>query len=105
MVSVRYIDNAGKEHNVDVQDGDSLMYGALHSSVAGIDAECGGSCVCGTCHVLIDDYWVNKIGAIDEVEKITLEEAGKYCQNSRLACQVIVTRELDGIVVRMPETQ
>lgn len=105
MAKITYIEFDGTEHVLDVQEGLSVMEGAVQNNVPGIDADCGGSCACGTCHVYVDEPWVQKTGAASEAEKAMLEFAENVKANSRLSCQIKVTDEFDGLVVRMPETQ
>ena len=105
MPSVTFIDYLGNEQVVRAQSGQSLMQVAVSNMVEGIVAECGGSCACGTCHCFIDHEWQTKIPEMSGVEKETLECAVEATQASRLACQITVTEDLDGLVVRLPEEQ
>ena len=105
MAKITFIEFDGTSHSVEVEHGSSLMKGAVYNSVPGIDAECGGACACATCHVYIDDRWVEKVGQPQDGEKGMLEFAEEVRDNSRLACQILVTAELDGLVVSMPEFQ
>jgi 2Fe-2S ferredoxin len=104
--SVTYISDAGASASIDVPVGDSVMEGAIHNSVDGIVAECGGACMCATCHVYVDPEWVARLPAIEEDENAMLEStASPRLANSRLSCQLRVTKELDGLVVKTPPTQ
>jgi len=106
MAKVTYIEHDGAEHTVDVADGTSVMQAALDNNVQGIVGECGGGMACATCHCYIDEAWSEKVGPASEVENDMLEFAASQSgPNSRLSCQVTVTDELDGLVVRLPETQ
>jgi 2Fe-2S ferredoxin len=105
VTSITFIEFDGHEHVVTVEPGGSLMNSAKDNGVPGIDADCGGSCVCATCHVFISPDWQARIGAPTEFELSTLEFVEGVQVNSRLACQVKVTPELDGLVVRLPESQ
>ena len=105
MAKITYIGFDGAEHVVDVPPGKSVMEGAKSNSIPGIDANCGGGCSCGTCHVYIDEAWRARVGGRTELEVATLEFAEDVAENSRLACQIPVTEALDGLVVRMPESQ
>lgn len=105
MIKITYIEFDGTPHEVEVEHGSSLMKGAVHNGVPGIDAECGGACACATCHVYISDSWAKKIGSPGSTEKGMLEFANQVRENSRLACQITVTPELDGLIVSMPEFQ
>mgnify|MGYP001575750086 CR=1 FL=1 len=105
MAKIIYIEHQGAEHEIDVAPGRSVMQGAVDNGVLGILAECGGACSCGTCHVYIDPAWVDKVGAKNVAEAGMLEDVCAAKPNSRLSCQIIVTDELDGLIVRMPEKQ
>ncbi len=106
MVQVVYVDNDGECTELDVQEGWTLMQAAVSNGVDGIEAECGGSCCCATCHVYVDDAFVDKIEPASDQEDSMLDEVVAERQpNSRLSCQIKVTPALDGIVVRMPEVQ
>jgi 2Fe-2S ferredoxin len=105
MAQITYIESNGTPHVVEVADGWSLMKGAVLNSVPGIDAECGGACACATCHVYVDDAWVDKLGAAAGAERDLLECVGEPRGNSRLACQIRIGGDLDGLVVRLPESQ
>jgi 2Fe-2S ferredoxin len=83
----------------------SVMEGAIDNNLPGIEAECGGACSCATCHVYVDSAWVAATGAADHLEQDMLECAMDLQQTSRLSCQIEVSDELDGLVVRMPELQ
>jgi 2Fe-2S ferredoxin len=102
MSKVTYIDSSGEQHVVDVQPGCSLMEGAVKNGVPGIPATCGGSCACATCHVYIDEDWRSRTGARNELEESMLEMADDVQPNSRLACQITMTDQLDGLVVQIP---
>jgi len=105
MVRITYFDREGSERTVDVQPGMSLMQGAKQHAVDGIDADCGGACICATCHVYVDPEWQERVGGRTPIEDATIEFAEDVEPNSRLACQVKVTEELDGLVVRIPASQ
>lgn len=106
MVKITYIEyGTEKVHDVDVPEGLSVMEGAVKYTVPGIDGDCGGACACSTCHCYIDTEWVDKIPPMDELETDMLDFAFDVRDNSRLACQVKVSAEIDGLVVRMPERQ
>ncbi len=81
------------------------MTGAVQNNIPGIDADCGGACSCATCHVYIDDAWREKVGEPSDLEQSLLDFAHNAQASSRLSCQVEVTDDLDGLVVRMPEVQ
>lgn len=105
MVKVTYIAFDGAERVVDVAAGLSVMEGAVRNNVAGITGECGGVMSCGTCHVHVDPDWLARTGAKSEVETAMLEFAIDAAENSRLGCQIKLREELDGLIVRTPETQ
>lgn len=105
MPKVTYIEYNGAAHVVDVAPGLSVMEGAKRNNVPGIDADCGGGCSCATCHVFVDPAWLLKVGGQNPIESATIEFAENTEANSRLSCQIKVTEELDGLVVRMPESQ
>ena len=105
MAKITYIEFDGSEHVVDVEPGQSVMRGAKQNGVPGIDADCGGACQCGTCHNFVDPAWQSRTGARTELEIAMLDFAEDVMPNSRLACQLQVTEALDGLVVRMPESQ
>jgi 2Fe-2S ferredoxin len=105
MARITYVEHNGKAHSVEVADGTSLMEGALGNGVPGIDGDCGGNAACATCHVYIDPAWSAKTGTITEMEEAMLELADGRLPNSRLACQIKASADLDGLVVNMPETQ
>ncbi|XBQ17020.1 MAG: 2Fe-2S iron-sulfur cluster-binding protein [Oceanicaulis sp.] len=105
MAKITYIEHDGTEHVVDVEDGLTVMEGAIRNMVPGIDADCGGACACATCHVYVDEKWTGKTGERSSMEESMLDFASDVRDNSRLSCQIKVTGELDGLVVRMPEEQ
>lgn len=105
MAKVTYVEHSGVEHSVDVADGLSLMEGAINNMVPGIDADCGGACACATCHIYVDPEWFAKAGERTEMEVTMLEFAEGAEASSRLACQIKVSDELDGLVVRLPVAQ
>jgi 2Fe-2S ferredoxin len=105
MPKIKYIEHNGKEHEVDVAVGLSVMEGAVKKLVPGIDADCGGACACATCHVYVDQAWLGKLEPKSDMEETMLDFAQELEPNSRLSCQIKVTPELDGFVVRMPKSQ
>ena len=105
MPKIKYIEHSGKEHEVDVPVGWSVMEGAVKNLIPGIDADCGGACACATCHVFVDQAWLEKLPAKEDMEETMLDFAPDMAPNSRLSCQIKVTPELDGLVVRMPKSQ
>jgi 2Fe-2S ferredoxin len=105
MPSITFIDADGARHVVAAKVGTSLMSNAVRNGVAGIVAECGGSCACGTCRVYVAEAWRPATGEARPVERETLEFAGETDPAARLSCQIPVTEDLDGLVVRMPASQ
>jgi len=105
MAKITYIEFDGTEHTVEVKPGLSVMEGAVKNNIPGIDADCGGACACATCHVHVDDAWLAKTGGKSAMEESMLDFAEGVDENSRLSCQIRVSDELDGLVVRMPESQ
>lgn len=105
MAKITYVEFNGREHVVEVKPGWTLMEGAKKNNVPGIDADCGGGCSCATCHVFVVEDWRAATGERNPLEDATLEFAENVVANSRLACQIKITPELDGLVVHMPESQ
>ncbi|NVK55095.1 MAG: 2Fe-2S iron-sulfur cluster binding domain-containing protein [Alteromonadaceae bacterium] len=90
---------------VDAIDGDSVMQTAVDNDIEEITADCGGSCSCATCHCIIDDAWIDKVGTADEAETAVMESAIEMTPNSRLSCQIKVTDALEGLIVHVPESE
>lgn len=105
MGNITFIEHDGTEHTAEIEEGRSLMQAALDNGVPGIDADCGGSCACGTCHVIVDRNWIEKTGAISVTEEQMLDLTPEKEETSRLACQVSLSEAMDGMVVRLPEFQ
>lgn len=105
MPKITYIESNDTRHVVEVRIGQSLMEGAMRNNVPGIEAECGGACSCGTCHVYVDPQWLEKLDAQDETERALLEFNEAIRDNSRLACQIRITDALDGLVVHIPKSE
>jgi 2Fe-2S ferredoxin len=105
MAKIIYIEHSGAEHVVDVKPGLSVMEGAVKNNIPGIDADCGGACACATCHVYVQEPWLSKTGEKSAMEDSMLDFAENVADNSRLSCQIKVTDDLDGLVVKMPESQ
>lgn len=105
MPKITFIEPGGKEHVVDAPSGRSLMQAATEKLVPGIVGECGGSCSCGTCHAFIDAPWFARLPAATAQENSMLEGLLEVQTDSRLTCQVEVTDDLEGMVVRLPLTQ
>lgn len=105
MPIVHYIEADGAEYEVDVPIGNTVMQGAVDNMIDGILAECGGSCSCATCHCYVDEAWYDKVGEPGSAEQAMLEMVLEPEPTSRLSCQIQVTDELDGLVVRLPKSQ
>ncbi len=105
MAAITYIAFNGERHVVDVNTGMSVMEGAVKYGVPGIDADCGGACACATCHVYVDPAWQARTGKRNALEDSMLEFTESVEPNSRLSCQIRVTEELDGLIIRLPESQ
>jgi ferredoxin, 2Fe-2S len=105
MAKITYIDSAGTARTVEGEVGSTVMETAIRNGVPGIEAECGGACACSTCHVYVDEAWREKAGEPAPMEEDMLDFAYEVKPNSRLSCQMKVTDDLDGLVVRTPERQ
>ena len=105
MPKITYIEHNGKKHTVDVANGLSIMEGAIQNNIPGIDADCGGAMACATCHVYVKEEWFNNIPQKEQGEEDMLDMAFEPKKNSRLSCQILVLKELDGIVVNLPKKQ
>lgn len=95
----------GTRFDLNADDGSTVMENAVRNSVPGVDAECGGACACATCHVYVDDDWVEKVGGPQPMEEDMLDFAFDVRPSSRLSCQIKMTQALDGLVVHVPERQ
>ena len=105
MPKVTYIDFKGNSKSIEVDKGLTVMEGAIQNNVDGIDADCGGSMACATCHVYVEEKWLDKIPKPEDGEIDMIDMAFEPKKNSRLSCQIIVSNELDGLVVTTPEKQ
>ena len=105
MAKIKYIEHGGKEHEIDVPNGLTVMEGAIKNNIPGIDADCGGACACATCHVWVDEQWVDKVGKPDETsaEQELLDYDPLAKPNSRLSCQITLEEKLDGLIVHIPK--
>lgn len=101
MPKVIYIEPDGNRREIDVEAGYTVMEGALNNDVAGILAECGGACACATCHAYVDEAWLERLAPMEDMEDCMLDSAYERRPNSRLTCQIEMTDELDGMVVRI----
>ena len=105
MTKIIFKDHEGNSRTIDVENGLSVMEGAVQNDVKGIDADCGGAMACATCHVYVEENWFNKIPNAEEAEVDMIDMAYEPKKNSRLSCQIIVSDELDGLEVATPEKQ
>jgi 2Fe-2S ferredoxin len=105
MPKITLIEHNGTSHTIDAETGISLMQNAIDNSVPGIDADCGGACACGTCHVFVEGDWLPATGEIDAMEEAMLSMRPDRSDASRLSCQIDVTDALDGLVAQLPEFQ
>jgi 2Fe-2S ferredoxin len=117
MAKITFIENNGTAHELEVEPSHvksgaetkdvwpSVMEVAIKHGVPGIDADCGGACACATCHVYVDPAWETKTGEAGSMEQSMLDFANDVESNSRLSCQIKMSAELDGLVVRMPKSQ
>ena len=105
MPKITYKDYQGTSKTIEVENGLSVMEGAIQKEIPGIDADCGGSMACATCHVYVDEKWIDKIPKAEDAEIDMIDMAFEPKKNSRLSCQIIVNEELDGLVVTTPEKQ
>ena len=105
MPKITFIDDQANRKTIEVENGLSVMEGAIQNNIPGIDADCGGSMACATCHVYVEEKWFNKIPKAEEGEVDMIDMAFEPKKNSRLSCQIIVTNELDGLIVTTPKKQ
>ena len=105
MPKITYIEHNGKKHTIDVANGLSIMEGAVQNNIPGIDADCGGAMACATCHVYVKEEWFNNLPQKEQGEEDMLDMAFEPKKNSRLSCQILVSQELDGIIVDLPKKQ
>ena len=105
MPKITYKDKDGNSKTIEVEKGLTVMEGAIQNDIPGIDADCGGSMACSTCHVYVEEKWFNKISKAEDAEVDMIDMAYEPKKNSRLSCQLIVTDELEGLIVTTPEKQ
>ena len=105
MAKITYVEHSGKPHTIQVQNGLTVMEGAVQNNIPGIDADCGGSMACATCHVYVKKEWFNKLPKKEDGEEDMLDMAYEPSKFSRLSCQLTVSDELEGLVVNLPEKQ
>ena len=105
MAKITYKDHEGGSRTIEVENGLSVMEGAIQKDVPGIDADCGGSMACATCHVYVEEKWLDKLPKAEDAEVDMIDMAYEPKKNSRLSCQLIVSAELDGLTVTTPAKQ
>ena len=105
MPKITYKDFRGDTKTIEVENGLTVMEGAIQNEITGIDADCGGSMACATCHIYVDEKWLNKIPKAEEAEEDMIDMAFEPKKNSRLSCQLIVSDELDGLKITTPSKQ
>ena len=105
MAKITYIDFQGNSKSIEVENGLTVMEGAIQNNLPGIDADCGGSMACATCHVYVEEKWLDKLPKAEEAEVDMIDMAFEPKKNSRLSCQIIVSDELDGLKVTTPSQQ
>ena len=105
MPKITYIDSSGNQKTIDVANGLTVMEGAVQNNIPGIDADCGGGMACATCHVYVKEEWFNKLPKAEDGEQDMIDMAFEPKKNSRLSCQLIVSDDLDGLIVNIPSKQ
>ena len=105
MAKITYIEHNGTSHTINVENGLTVMEGAVQNNIPGIDADCGGGMACATCHVYVTDDWFDKINNKSEGEDDMIDQAFDPKKNSRLSCQILVDDNIDGLIVHLPEKQ
>ena len=105
MPKITYVESNGNSHTVNVENGLSVMEGAVQNNIPGIDGDCGGGMARATCHVYVKDHWFDKLENKTDGEEDMLDQAYEPKKNSRLSCQITITDDLEGLVVNMPEKQ
>ncbi len=105
MAKISFVDSSGQARTVEGETGATVMETALRHSIPGILAECGGACACATCHVYVDEGWIEKTGKASPMEEDMLDFAFEVKPTSRLSCQIKVSPDLDGLVVTTPDKQ
>ena len=105
MPRITYITSDAQLHTIEVKNGLTVMEGAIQNNIPGIDADCGGGMACATCHVYVNEEWVDKLPKKEDGEEDMLDMAFETKKNSRLSCQLIVSDQLDGLVVNIPTKQ
>ena len=105
MPKITFKDPSGNSKTIEIENGLSVMEGAIQNDISGIDADCGGGMACATCHVYVEEKWFDKLPKAEDAEVDMIDMAHEPKKNSRLSCQLIITDELNGLVVTTPEKQ
>ena len=105
MAKIKFTTHDNKKFEVDVQNGLTVMEGAVQNDIPGIDADCGGGMACATCHVYVKEEWLDKLPTKEDGEEDMLDMAFEPKKNSRLSCQLVVSDDLDGLIVNIPSKQ
>ena len=105
MPKITYNDFQGNSKTINVDNGLSVMEGAIQNEIPGIDADCGGAMACATCHVYVKEEWFDKIPKAEDAEVDMIDMAYEPKKNSRLSCQIIVSDDFDGLEITTPEKQ
>ena len=105
MSKITFQDTKGNSKTIEVENGLTVMEGAIQNDIPGIDADCGGSMACATCHVYVEEKWLSKLAKAEEAEVDMIDMAFEPKKNSRLSCQIIVSDKLDGLKVTTPSQQ
>ena len=105
MPKIKYIEQNGNSKTIEVDNGLTVMEGAVQNNIPVIDADCGGGMACATCDGYVEDSWLNKLPKAEDAEQDMIDMAHKPNKNSRLSCQIVVSDEIDGLTVTTPEKQ
>ena len=105
MIKITFVEHDGSSRQVEARAGNTLMQTAAINGIPGIEADCGGGCSCATCHVFVDSAWTEVVGPANQLEDAMLSLAAERKDNSRLSCQIVVTEEMDGLIVTTPVSQ
>jgi ferredoxin, 2Fe-2S len=105
MPRITFVQPDGSRRTIEAQAGRTAMEAARDNDIRGIRAECGGECSCSTCHCYVDEAWIGRLAPVSEDEATLVEFAWEPKPGSRLACQVLVTDALDGLILHVPEQQ
>ena len=105
MPKITYNTHDNQSHTINVQNGLTVMEGAIQNDIPGIDADCGGGMSCATGHVYVNEEWLDKLPEKEDGEEDMLDMAFEPKTNSRLSCQIVVSDEIDGLEVSIPSKQ